>query len=639
MFSLNDIVGANGTISSSILSIPETDHYLFAVGSVIVVRSYSDPSYKQFLHGHDGPVTCFSISPSGRFLVSGQEASPGFVADAIVWNLCDFSLLERLSLHKVKVESVTFSTNEQYIATMGGLDDNYIALWEVSSAAITAVASSAIGRFPQSIVKALASSDNITFLTAGKEQMLVWKFDSKLRRFSNEPIAMGHVRRNIISLDISADGETCFAGTSTGDILEISIPTMRFKGVKSICTLRFDEKALVLTGTGDGIVSLQQRVARKITKKIPGKPVPPSISFASTAEATVIGSVNGMSILKQNGDVSQVLLLTDKSNCYLATISYGKDHKIDTKLLFTAHPTAVVDGCFPSVLPEYGIIFLTAGGEDLRLWTNLEEKSSYGCMFKERLRVCCPGVNVLACCLSPNGDAILSGWDDGNVRVFGPESGKLMFSIQNAHKASIPAGKQLRTAGVSSICCNHEYIVTGGIDSLVRVWSFSSNPELVISFKEHRSGIQHLSIHDSFVLSASSDGSISVFDLDEMKKVGSLSAPTFFHATTINEDSTQGVSVSSDGEVRYWDLVAFEELRSVSLGQETTSIALSGGDILLAVGHSSGKITILNYETAEVVEELSLLSGQVSALHFSPDSSKLMATSTDCGVVIFNIDF
>jgi hypothetical protein len=47
-------------------------------------------------------VSCLALSPSGRYLASGQVTFMGFVADVIVWDLPERRLLHRMSLHKVR---------------------------------------------------------------------------------------------------------------------------------------------------------------------------------------------------------------------------------------------------------------------------------------------------------------------------------------------------------------------------------------------------------------------------------------------------------------------------------------------------------------------------------------------------------
>ncbi len=42
-------------------------------------------------------------------------------------------MAHRLILHKGKVQDLSFSPNEKYLATLGGRDDNKIILWDVET--------------------------------------------------------------------------------------------------------------------------------------------------------------------------------------------------------------------------------------------------------------------------------------------------------------------------------------------------------------------------------------------------------------------------------------------------------------------------------------------------------------------------
>lgn len=76
--------------------------------------------------------------------------------------------------------------------------------------------------------------------------------------------------------------------------------------------------------------------------------------------------------------------------------------------------------------------------------------------------------------ITPNGGTIVSGWSDGKVRAFYPESGKLKFVITNAHHESV----------TSLAVCNDDEtrppwrIVTGGQDGRVRVWNVTSSHQV-----------------------------------------------------------------------------------------------------------------------------------------------------------------
>jgi len=38
-----------------------------------------------------------------------------------------------------------------------------------------------------------------------------------------------------------------------------------------------------------------------------------------------------------------------------------------------------------------------------------------------------------------DGKSVLSGWSDGKIRAFGPQSGKLLFTINDAHHKGVTA--------------------------------------------------------------------------------------------------------------------------------------------------------------------------------------------------------
>jgi hypothetical protein len=64
-------------------------------------RAKDDPKAQEFLQGHTDKVSCIALSPSGRYLASGQSTYLGFVADICVWDLEARSLVHRLQLQKV----------------------------------------------------------------------------------------------------------------------------------------------------------------------------------------------------------------------------------------------------------------------------------------------------------------------------------------------------------------------------------------------------------------------------------------------------------------------------------------------------------------------------------------------------------
>ena len=136
-------------------------------------------------------------------------------------------------------------------------------------------------------------------------------------------------------------------------------------------------------------------------------------------------------------------------------------------------------------------------------------------------------------CFSPSGKSIVSGWSDGKIRAFGPQSGKLLYVINDAHK--ITGLKKISGAlvGVTAIAMTNDgsRIVSGGSDGQVRVWQISpSTQTLVARMKEHKATINSIDIRkdNSECITASDDGSCIVWSLERFVRSNIMYAQTYF---------------------------------------------------------------------------------------------------------------
>jgi len=57
----------------------------------------------------------------------------GFQADIIIWDFDTLQQIQRLKLHKVFIQSLSFSFDEKYLASLGGQDDNTLVIWDVTT--------------------------------------------------------------------------------------------------------------------------------------------------------------------------------------------------------------------------------------------------------------------------------------------------------------------------------------------------------------------------------------------------------------------------------------------------------------------------------------------------------------------------
>jgi cilia- and flagella-associated protein 52 len=97
-------------------------------------------------------------------------------------------------------------------------------------------------------------------------------------------------------------------------------------------------------------------------------------------------------------------------------------------------------------------VFVTAAFAELRTWHIHTSR--------ELLRIKVPNVGCGCVAFSADGTAILSGWSDGKIRAFGPQSGKLLYTI-DAHLKAVKAVAATH---------NPQRLVSGGEDGMVRIW-------------------------------------------------------------------------------------------------------------------------------------------------------------------------
>lgn len=70
-------------------------------------------------------------------------------------------------------------------------------------------------------------------------------------------------------------------------------------------------------------------------------------------------------------------------------------------------------------------MFATAAPNEIRIWNTKNRQ--------ELLRIQVPGLECFSVAFAHDGKSIISGWSDGKIRAFLPQSGKLLYVINDAH--------------------------------------------------------------------------------------------------------------------------------------------------------------------------------------------------------------
>ncbi|KAF0982496.1 hypothetical protein FDP41_011426 [Naegleria fowleri] len=609
---LDTVIGFNGLVPDGLQLHPNQKHIIYPLGSTVVIKEYANLGVDEFLAGHSGPISCIAVSKSGQYIATGQSTHMGFKADIIVWDFEERKLMHRLNLHHAKVECLAFSDDEELLVSVGGKDDNCITVWNVQSGKpICGTNTTALGTCVQ-----FFHNDRSTFMMAGKQMCRVYTIDFVNKRLDFVDCNLGQIKRIFTSLLIDLDDSYAYVGTTSGDILCIQLKGPKnykflgpkdkiMQGVLSLCFSPSGKSIFV--GGGDGSVTVVNKD-----------------NLLKVTSTLLMGGVT--SICCKESDNS-FICGTNQSVIY----SMKGSGKLEASLIATCHNHRINDVCYPREASE---IIATCSINDIRVW-NIQKS-------KELLRIQVPNLECNCITFSPTGNAIISGWSDGKIRAFGPQSGKLLYVINDAHKILGQKKVSGRLVGVTAIAMSHDSqrIVSGGSDGQVRVWQITKTSQiLVASMNEHKATVNAIQIKkdDSECISASDDGTCIVWNLDKFVRANIIYAQTYFRQICYLNDESQMLTCGSDKQVTYWDAydcTAIRELREAEEDEINTLDIDPDGQYFVSAGkHKS--VNVWHYDHGEIIQQGFGHADNVTKVKFSPCGRFICSVGEEGGIFIW----
>jgi WD40 repeat protein len=469
---LEACIGFSGKVLGGLKVSPCGEYVVYPLGKAVIVRELRSGARMTFLNGHTKDVSCVALSKDGKWLASGQVNHPGIKADVIIWDMekairnCQEGIphgenviSHRLKQHLSLVQAVDFSCNGQYLASLGGPEDNSLVVWDVHTGRAICGAPAATD---SSLALKWLNRRSDRLVTAGNYNLRVWQIDASLPKIHAVDAKMGSIRRIIQCITIADDDEKAYCGTKTGDLLMFKIdrdgiqsyndpdsvvPTMadcsREKmsmGIKSVhCFFnRSSGRDNIAVGAGDGTMAFFNPVLGKVRDY----------------EAQLNGGITSIAYCP---DGSGFFCSTNLSNRYWVNM------KLSAELRGTAHHSRVNDVVFPEGCSS---LFLTCSFQDIRIWNSK--------LRQELLRIQVPNLECNALGITRSGATIVSGWSDGKIRAFYPESGKLKFVIVDAHLDGVTALALAKDDDTRPPW----RIISGGQDGRVRVWNVTSSHQV-----------------------------------------------------------------------------------------------------------------------------------------------------------------
>ena len=592
------IIGFSGKVPDGLILHPDNETLIFPIGSQIIVRNVLTRQ-DSFLRGHDNDISIMALSKSGRYLASGQKTFSGFKADIIIWDLTTLSLIHRFSIHKVIIQSLDFSFNDKYLVSVGGRDDNNLIVWDVQTGKALSGATAGTAFVRQ--VKFFNLSDN-KFITCQDYGIRIWNVDYELKKLSHIEVNFGNLKRIPLSMVLDPLDKFAYFGTQSGDILEIDLVHAIYKRIgpvkklfsQGVITIKMLPNSDLLVGTGNGTIA-------KIG----------FIDFKIKQEGKVLGAVTSITLTAES---SFMFVGTDQSNIYWVETS-----SLKSEIRNTCHNDSINDIQFPY---QYSGVFGTCGKEDIRIW-NSETR-------QEHLRIHVPNLECYCFGFMRNGKSIYSGWHDGKIRAFLPQSGRLLYCINEAH-----------TNGVTAIASTGDCqkIVSGGMNGEIRVWKIGYQSQVMAaSLKEHRGRVWSIIINsiDDRAISASADGSCIIWDIRSYVRTCCMFEVTMFKEIAIHPDQSQVLTVGNDKKITYWEAVDGVEVRMLdgSDGEINTIDINKSGEYFLTAGEDK-ILKIWEYDTGDNLFVGLGHSGTINRAKIAPSQDFIVSVGADGSILFF----
>jgi WD40 repeat protein len=516
------------------------------------------------------------------------------------------------------VRGLAFSPGGRTPASIGREPYNTVAVWTVATG--MALCGCPAAHDSVTCITWLHSTDALSIVTGGHKTMRVWELDPVARKVRPTEISFGKNSRDINCIAVEPGDEYIYFGTASGDVFKVHIaakqyvalgPRIKFSlGISTICV---HPSGALLVGSGGGEVAALD----------PGNLEP-------KLKQKVLGGVSSLA-MDAMGDF--LFLGTTEANMYLV-----KYEGLIAELKTTCHTGMINDLTFPHGSAE---TFATCSGSDIRVW--------HARTLSELLRIQVPNLECNAIAFLKSGTAIVSGWNDGKVRAFFPQSGRLMYVICDAHKVvgtGNSSGGAVPRNGVTAITPSNDCkrLVTGGADGQVRVWAVAKETQVMIaSMKEHKGPVYAIAIkaNDSQCISASADGSCILWALDgenAFVRINALFASNFFKAAAYHPDESQLITCGSDRKVTYWDVANLQQIRILDgSNAEINSVSTNASGTLFASGGADKKVVVWHYDSGLRSLEGAGHSGAVTKVRFAPDEQSVVSVGTEGGIFVWGL--
>lgn len=227
--------------------------------------------------------------------------------------------------------------------------------------------------------------------------------------------------------------------------------------------------------------------------------------------------------------------------------------------------------------------------------------------------------------IDPNGSRVVSGGADGSVRLWDVESRCELFVLLGhmGHVNSVG----LDRSGAR--------IVSGGADRSVRIWEPERDPEPVV-LTDNTSYVNSVRMNPSgtLVISGAADGAVRLWDVETGRVLAVQHGADPVNSVGVDRAGRRLVSGGADHAVRLWDAASGNPISVGHHGSFVNSVAFNGSGSRVASGGAEGTVCIWDAHSGALVATKRAAS-PVTAVALDDTGSQVVWGAGDGTVWIF----
>ncbi|WP_413206196.1 pentapeptide repeat-containing protein [Rhodospirillum sp. A1_3_36] len=233
---------------------------------------------------------------------------------------------------------------------------------------------------------------------------------------------------------------------------------------------------------------------------------------------------------------------------------------------------------------------------------------------------------VQCCAFSPDGRRLLSGGEDGTLRLWNAETGRILSAIEH--------GTRIQSCAFSP---DGRRLISGGDDGTLRLWDAETGRAL--SAMEHGDWITSCAFSPDGrrLISGGDDGTLRLWEAETGRLLSAMNNSIWIDSCAFSPDGRRLISGGRDGTLRLWDTETGCLLSTMKHGESILSCAFSpDGRRLLSVGND-GTLKLWEAETGRLLSTMK--HGEwILSCAFSPDGRHLLSGGRGGALCLWDIE-